>query len=70
MLYIVVTSLMVGVIVTDYFGRGGRGRDGGGPGHGGRLFGRCWAGMFAVVVVRSDSSKARMLGDYEEGSIK
>lgn len=35
----------------DYFGSGGRGRLGGGPGQGGSCDGRCWAGIVVLVVM-------------------
>jgi hypothetical protein len=41
--------ILCGLILL-YFGRGGRGRLGGGPGQGGSCDGR-WAGMLMIVVL-------------------
>jgi hypothetical protein len=49
---------VIGLRMWLYFGRGGRGRLGGGPGQGGSCDGR-WAGI--LIVVRGCSKKSKLM---------
>jgi len=50
-----------------YLGRGGRGREGGGPGQGGSCEGR-WAGMLILCVGFESFDVFDMFGDLMAGS--
>lgn len=51
---------------TNYFGSGGRGRDGGGPGHGGRFDGRCSeASVLATDIVYEWKEVFGLGDDYD-----